>query len=380
MKSSLGRISAIVGLFIIIASMLLTSILPGGLERQPTALPAPTSALTPPPVVFPTPDPGGPALAITRMYVHPAGTFLLAQPQGFTVDATSGSTINSLSLVDGARYSVIHAYIQEYSTPQDVATLDTFNDTPTLAASWSEYDNWAETGRKTEGTTLKIDFTLELTGNTYLARHITWAAPEDARLVEVLRLVAPGNNAPLLDALEALVLPSFRLLPDGLHAPLDWSAIIDQTAGYVIRYPAGWTVADGGPGRVTTLTGAEGHILTLAGAPGPLGSPADAEAWLATSRPGAEVLEVQPVTRTYGEGYAIAYRFADADGADQSGLALLLNTPGDQIVSANLRLAGRTVNLLDEAGATAYADLWRVLETFAPLPAEALTAPTTTGG
>jgi len=381
MKSSLGRISAIVGLFVIIASMLLTSILPGGLERQPTSPPGtPASDLTAPPVVFPTPDPDGPALAIAQIYVHPAGTFAVAQPRGFTANATSSSTVNSLSLVDGERYAVIHAYIQEYNTPQDVTTLDAANDAAALAASWSEYDGWTETGRETRDDSIAIDFTLDLLGNTYLARHITWAPAEDARLAGVLRLVVPGNNAPLLDALEALVLPSFRLLPDGLRAPLDWAAVVDPAAGYAIRYPAGWTLADGGPGRVTTLTAAEGHTLTLSGAPGALQSPADAGAWLEASRPGAEVLDVQPVTRAFGDGYAVAYRFSDADGATHGGLALLLNNPGGQIVSANLRLAGAAANLLDEDEATAYAGIWRVLDTFAPLPAETLTVSTTTGG
>ncbi len=374
MKSSLGRISALVGLFMIIASMLLTSILPVGLDRQPTSPPSqPTLDLTAPVVVFPTPDPDGPALEIAQVYIHPAGTFLVIQPQGFTPSATSGSTVNSLSLVDGARYSVIHAYIQEYSTPQDATTLDAANDAAALAASWSEYDGWRETGRRIDADSVTIDFTLDLAGNTYLARHITWTAAEDPRLVCVVRLVAPGNNAPLLDALEALVRPSFHVLPDGLRAPLDWAGIVDPAAGYVIRHPAGWTLADGGPGRVvTTLTSAGGDTLTLSAASGTLEAPADAESWLTENRPGAEALDMQPVTRAYGEGYAIAYRFSDADGATHGGLALLLNTPGGQIISANLRLAGEAVNLLDEDEASAYGDIWRMLNTFAPLPEEAL--------
>jgi hypothetical protein len=127
---------------------------------------------------------------------------------------------------------------------------------------------------------------------------------------------------------------------------------------------------DAPAGRIATLTGPDDETLTLGSEAGRVASAEDAAAWVMENRSGAEILASEPVSRADGEGFAVAYAFATADGEPQSGLALLLNGPSERLVSANLRLDRPGVNLLDaRADHTA---LWAVLDTFSPLPPEAV--------
>jgi hypothetical protein len=374
MKDSLGKGLAIVFLILIIGSMTLTTVAPDLINRQPSSSqtvqegPTTATASTPAPAVFPTPNPNGPDVTLEAAYVHPSGIFYIAQPQGFVPTPTTQSNIASVSMVDTARYSVVHAYVQQYTAPQDITALDVENSPSVLAASWVQYDNWVETGRTQEEDRLVIDFDLALGQNDYLGRHITWPAPEDSTWVYVLRLVVPANYPALLDALETLIIPSYHLLADSLSVPLEWGAVIDPSAGYTIRYPETWTFLDGGTGRITTLTG-EG-TLTLSGGMEPVVDEEAARAWVLASRSEAEIVAVEPIERPYGAGYAVAYGFADSDGEPQSGLVLLLNGAGDRLVTANLRLPTGGVNLLADAGE--HADLQAMLATFDVLPADAL--------
>ncbi|MBN2471828.1 MAG: hypothetical protein JXN59_13990 [Anaerolineae bacterium] len=380
MKGSLGKISAVVGLFMIIASMLLTTILPGGSPRQsqPTTAPQMLQEPTIPPVIFPTPNPGGPDLIIGTMAAHPSGTFVIAQPQGFTPATSANDTIHSMGLVDTARYSVIHAYIQTLAEPQDVASLDRYNSPETLAATWSEYGNWVETDRRVTNDRLIIDFTLSLDNNYYLARQVTWAVEEAPTLVVVVRLVVPDNNPALLAALEDLIIPSYHLLPGAATVPLSWGGAVDTVGGYVMRFPPEWTRVDAAAGRIATLTGPDDETLTLNSETGHVTSAEDAATWVMENRSGAEILASEPVSRADGEGFAVAYAFATADGEPQSGLALLLNGPSERLVNANLRLDRPDVNLLDARAD--HAALWAVLDTFSPLPAEAVLPPAAGAG
>ena len=71
----------------------------------------------------------------------------------------------------------------------------------------------------------------------------------------------------------------------------------------------------------------------------------------------------------------MAYRFPDADGAPQSGMALLLPAEDGSLWSANLRVDTGGVNLLAEDADPHYSLVTQMLGTFAPLPADAIVAP-----
>jgi hypothetical protein len=369
MRESLGKVAAVFILVLIIGSMLATTFLPGltaSLSQQPAV--STSSPLDEPAVVFPAPDP---VAEVAAMYIHPGAVFYLPQLQGFTPSSTAQTGVASVTQVDSARYVVVHAYVQQYDFNQDVPSLDAQTNPSALAASWSQYEDWRETGREAGAERLSINFELELAGSTYLARHITWAYPDDSTWAYVLRLVAPVNNPDLLDALQEAIIPSYAILPAALDAPLDWPALVDAEQGYALRHPAAWTLVDGGPGSIATISG-DGVTVTLAGESAPVDDEDAAAAWVEANRAGAEVLAVADVTRSGGSGYAVAYAFSDADGAAQSGMAVLLTADDGQAMSANLRLAEAGVNLLAEDAAETHSDVLLALESFAPLPPQAM--------
>jgi len=321
-------------------------------------------------VTFPTPAPGTPVVDMAGIYTHPNAVFQLLQPQGWSPLSELQDTIASVSMVNSALYSVIHVYAQKYTFAQDASTLDAAYDANTLAASWTEYDSWQQTARDQVDGHLVIDFTLTLSGQTYLARQLAWASPDDNTWALVLRLVVPGNNPALLERLQSLLLPSIELLPDSLLAPLNWPAYIDGVWGFVLKYPESWRLADGGPGRTATLTDSSGQItVTLNGEADTIIEDVDAaRAWLERVRPGAEIIDAQPVERANGAGFGVSYLYSDADGEQRSGLAILLNGPGDRLATATLRLNEGHLNLLDPTVSAAYREALQAMQTFAVLP------------
>lgn len=386
MKNTLPRIAAVVALVMIIGSMLLSTVAPGLGTNNNAVQPIPTVSMdTPEPtaLTFPTPDPAGPNVVAAETYVHPSGTFMVMRPQGWLPAPTTTETIASVSLVNNTLLSVVHAYIQAYTYPQDVTALDAENSADQLASSWSAYDAWRETNRIVGEDRLTIDFELDLTGNTYLARHITWGSTIDPNLAVVLRIVVPNNNPALLDALTEAIIPSYQLIPEALSVPLNWQGYVDQTLGYEIRLAPGWQLVDGGPGSTATFA-TEGETLTLnVEMNTALDGEDAARAWVEASHADAEVVAVAPLERAGQSGFSVAYRFPDADGASQSGLALLLPTETGGLLSANLRINASGVNLLAEDADPSYSLVTQMLGSLAPLPAEAvlpstLSLPTTT--
>lgn len=378
-----GRLAAMLGLLMVltvIISMVLTTVLPAGVSRAPE-VPEQTNYLedpTPGAVVFPTPDPDGPGLVQAILAIHPAGTFTIAQPQGFTPSSSTSELVHSYSMVDTGRYAVVHAYLQAFAGPQNLDTLDIYNSEGTLAATWAEYDSWAETGREQAGGRLVLDFTLTLGENTYLARELTWPVPENPAIVQVLRFVVPDNYLALLGELELMIIPSYDAIPEALTAPLDWPGIASKTGGYTLRYAPDWTLVEAASGSTTTLTTSDDNTLTLSSEAGQIASEDDARTWAENSRTDVTVLAAEPVSRTYGEGFVVAYTFATADGEPQSGLSVLVNGEDNQIKTATLRLNDADVNLLDGDTRAANATLWQVLDTFGPLPEDAM-IPAVTG-
>lgn len=369
-----GRVAAIVILVMIIGSMLVTTVAPylGTGVSSPLASDPNAPAATPTTFVFPTPLPGGPVVTAAGIYVHPSAAFYVWQPQGWLPSPYTDETIASVSLVNSQLFSVVHAFTRHYDFNQSVASLDALNDPTELASAWSSYDNWLETDRQALEDRLVIDFELELRGDTYLAREVTWPAPVDTTWVMILRVVVPGNNPLLLERLTEAIIPFYDLLPDSLAGPLTWNGYVDQAGGFSLKYPVGWSIVDGGPGRTATLSDEDRITLTLEVWPDT--SLADAEAaadWVSTDQPGAQVVAVAPVERVYGAGYSVAYTFADADGAGHSGLAVLLARTADRLLVADLHLDAADVNLLADDTAEEWADARLALQTFAPLPVAA---------
>jgi hypothetical protein len=294
---------------------------------NPTEAPVPTFA--PPPA-----DLG--AISFDQYFLHPTGLFMIAQPTGFgATEPSSQPTIAQVNMVNQDVFSVIDAYVEDPLVAIIPAELDARFNQSTLAQSWSLFNDWEELSRRMEGDTLLIDFQVEFQRQTYVARQRVWT---DGEWIYVVRVLAPDNATDyliyLLDGLSSSLQP-FKFFAG---TPFSWQAYYDHLVSHIIRYPTGWTVTDSAPGRPTSITGTNGEALRVETQPGTT-IPDDeaARAWVESQRSGATVLSVVPIIRGEASGFSVAYAFTTADGAPQSGLAVLLNGPDGTLHAANLR-------------------------------------------
>jgi hypothetical protein len=324
--------------------------------EAPTAQPQPTF---PPPVDVNT-------LAFDQTYLHPSGLFTVALPTGWTpVQATNDGVHAQVNFNNPNALSVIESYIEVPSTP--ITTLDELSAhfTPELLGQgWQRYSSWSESTRREEGDKLLIDFSLKLGDQQYIARHVSWT---DGEWIYVIRIVAPENAPDSLRALLDKMIPTLHPNKEFADTPTGWNAYFDNTEKHIIRYPSEWTLADSGPGLPASITG-NNAILRVDAESGTAADESAAREWVAQTRPGAEVLSVEPVERDGTEGFSVAYSFKDADGEAQSGLAVLLNDANDLLHVANLRLTASQVDLNTDEAKTQYPDLAEVLETFRLMP------------
>jgi hypothetical protein len=128
--------------------------------------------------------------------------------------------------------------------------------------------------------------------------------------------------------------------------PFDWQAYYDHILNHIIRYPSGWTVTDSAPGRPASITGSDGEALRVEALPDTAIADEDAaSAWVESQRSGSTVSSVVPVVRGDASGFSVAYAFTTADGAPQSGLAVLLNGADGTLHVANLHFSAENMDL-----------------------------------
>lgn len=341
MQSGARRASIILGVFmavVLIAGVILPLFSQNATTTQtiqPTDAPVPT---------FPPPISDFTTISFDEYYLHPTGLFMIAQPTGFDVSQPNSSvTIAQVNMVDQEALSVIDAYVEDAGTAISAADLDARFNEATLDQSWSRFNNWTELSRRMDGDTLVIDFEVILQNMTYVARQRVWT---DGEWIYVVRVLAPENATDflvfLLDQLAGTMQP-FKVF---VGTPFDWQAYYDHTLSHIIRYPSGWVVADSAPGRPASITGTDGEALRVeAQANTSVADEEAARAWVERQRSGATVLSVAPVTRDEVSGFSVAYTFRTADGAPQSGLAVLLNGTDGTLHVANLRFAAEDVDL-----------------------------------
>jgi hypothetical protein len=338
-------------------------------DLAPLATPSPTA------LVIPTPDPD-PQLSGRPPHLHSSGLFQTFLPAGgdWIVDEGETSPDGTARVVISSpqRLVVIHNYIQPGVEYESLDALSAnYLTAQHFAGAWQDYDSWQETGRAVGEDGVVVDFALTSEGHDYLGR-------TTARLWEdwffAVRVVVPANNPALLDLLQTLIIPAFQGFPALLALPPDWTAYLDQTAGFALRHPPGWTVAAGSPGRPATLLldSANNHErVRLWAEPDTIITSADAaEAWVRAAARVDAVLSVATVQREAGAGYLVAYRTLDAAGDAHSALAALLNDEAGTLFVADLQIELPDVNLLDAPGVPdAYAAARRsVAEGFIVLP------------
>lgn len=339
--SGARRASIILGIFmavVLTAGAIVPLLTQGATTTQttePTEAPVPT---------FPPPPSNLSAITFDQYYLHPTGLFVIPQPTGFGVtDPSSQPTIAQVNMVNQEIFSVIDAYVEDPLVPIAPADLDARFDQATLAQSWSLFNQWEELSRRMDGDTLLIDFQVEFQSQIYVARQRVWT---DGEWIYVVRVLAPENATDylvyLLDQLSSSMQP-FKFFAG---TPFNWQAYYDHLLSHIIRYPSGWTVTDSAPGRPTSITGTNGEALRVEAQPGTtIDDEEAARAWVESQRSGTTVLSVVPIIRGEASGFSVAYTFTTADGAPQSGLAVLLNGEDGTLHAANLRFPAEDLDL-----------------------------------
>lgn len=323
---------------------------------------------------------GGTPILPTGTYFHRTGIFSLPKLQDWELPAQTPEELvspvgNSTRMRAGTMFSnsnaasVIHAFVETDSQVKfaSLDDLDLYYTPEILNGAWAHYSSWRETGRQRQNDQFVINFELKFEESTYLGRQISRLQQiGEQTWLMVMRLVVPSNNPELLERLQFILLPQYRMWTESLSTPLEWNTI--STSGYLIRYPLDWRRADGSVGRPYTLQGkmgAQSVTLVTMGQPGTLLTGEEsARVWVTQNIARSEIKTIQTVNRTnaFGEGYFISYTSSDADGNARSGAVMLLNGADGAVYSANLQIAGSTRDLLAESGISA--DIQEIFESF----------------
>ncbi len=346
---------------------------------QPTALPTATiprsrplptarpTATTPGLLPLPTVPPGGLRLVPRQTVFHSSGVFSVPQIIGWnqSIDypeetilprGTSEFARFGMSFINADAASVIHAFVERDPDRHvgskkvvSIQDLSAYYDQETLSQAWAQYTGgWKEIGRRLESNRVVIDFQLGVYGNPYRGRQISKISGD---WLLVLRLVAPGNYPGLLDRLQSLVLPGFQLWSEALVAPLEWSALADSVAGYVIRYPPDWSKIDGELGKPLVIMGRISHdviTLTTRSLPGQaVRTEEKARAWLKATWPWATIQTVRPERRNAASGFTLSYIDIDEDDNPRSAIVTLLNGANGTLYVANIQTTARGLDLFD---------------------------------
>jgi hypothetical protein len=375
-NQSARRATIILGVIMIIAigSSTILPLFSNTAVTQPTD--APTATIVP---TFPPEMTDFSTIQFTQDYLHPTGLFSVSEPTGWTIGSQPVKADGAeVSMNNADIFSVIQVSLQIAPAPlQSMDDLDAIYTTTALNQSWSNYRSPRETARSRTGDNkLIIDFELQNSrGQVFLARQTSWY---DTDWVYSIRVVTPNNQIDLLKYMMDKEIASFKPYRMFAGTPGDWSAYFDQVNRYIIRYPTTWTLSDSAPGLPASIESDKGSLrLEAQSVSAPLNEDA-ARAWVASSRSGAAVTSVQPVTRDGQAGFSVAYTYTDPDGDANSGLALLLNAPDNKLDVANLRIFEANVDLNTDTAQVSHDELVKILGTFHLLSGLNVPVPTAT--
>lgn len=313
---------------------------------EPTALPTPLQDLRN-------------SITFEQRIVQSSGLFSVAQPSGWTA-VNNNTTTNEaqLTMRNNEVQSVVEARVIAPSVPVTTPEeLDAFFDATWIDQSWREYTIRREaTRRLEEDGTLVIDFTLQRGATSFIARQIAYS---DGEWVYALRAVALPNASEMIRFLLEEMRARLKADKRFVGMPFEWTAFVDNNAGYIVRYPSSWRVVDSGAGAPTSLEGEEG-VLRVETLPLALADEAAAAAWVSRAY-NASVVSVRPVDHFGTAGFAVAYSVKTLDGDPQSGYVVLLAKDSETAIVANARLNAAAVDLNDPEQAATFAALKGIL-------------------
>lgn len=344
-------------------------------------------ATQPPPTVqFPGVPAGGVPVTADHTYFHPSARYSLPHFTGWdiaeggeeTVEPAGDSQLTRAgsTFINSTWLSVIHVFTEKdpKRTIKELKDLDGYYNQETLGEAWVNYTGgWKELSRKTVEDAFVIDFELYLNSQTYVGRQIS-RFNGDWLMVE--RLVAPGNNPQLLDQLQQAINGKFRVWTESETTPMRWGTFADYVLGYVIRYPEGWSVINGGVGAPATITGQMGTTtITLTTRVVParkLGSEDDAKKFVQETWPNAVIKRSTQATASGATGYAVSFTSPDPDGNKLSSAATMLNGANGNLYVANLQASALDQDLLDPANSTIPLELTQIRNSFFLIPTDQL--------
>ncbi|MCC7450092.1 MAG: hypothetical protein IT324_21925, partial [Anaerolineae bacterium] len=330
--------------------------------QSPTATPTPFRTATSTRTAVPsrTTIPPTAVVATDGTYFHPTGVFSFTHPAGWNLflekqfdpfDFYKISMAEAI-FISNAESSIIQVDIEKDPDrrARTVQDLNILMESGYFFQAWGQYEGgWREIGRRIISNRVVVDFDLVTRATPYLGR---LTARFDRGWLIVTRLVVPKDNPPLLARLDELVNGSLVFHYGVTSAPVLWPAIIDTTAGYLIKYPVEWKL-DGQPGQPFvasgTLNGQAARLTTKAEPGKTVFNTQAATAWVTAQYPNAKVLAFKPEVRGSVSGLSVAYTDKDSSGSAVSQVATLLNGPNNTLYAAEISLAAANLNLLNDA-------------------------------
>lgn len=356
-NSSAKRASIYLGVFM--AVVMIAGVFAPLIRQESSQITTTSSTATVLPT-FPSPPEDMSTITFNQVFLHPSGIFSIGQPLGWGASQPSqGVNIAQINLINNDMLAVVDSYVEAAPITSD--QLSAHFSEAVINASWSNFSNWQETNRTMQGDHLVIDFTVTLSGRTYVARQQAWT---DGSWVYVVRVLVPENATDLLRYLLENFVKSLQPQTEFVNTPFDWDAYYDQNASHIIRYPSDWTLTDSAPGRPASVSSATGgiNLRVETRAATSIADEAAARTFVEGLRSGNAVVSVKPVTRGLGQGFSVAYSTTTVDGGQESGLAVLLNGPDGALHVADLRFGTANIDLntvvltaADAAAATAEA-------------------------
>lgn len=301
---------------------------------EPTATVLPT---------FPPPPADMNTITFDKVFLHPSGIFSIGQPTGWDASQPSrGVNIAQINLINNEMLAVVDTYVE--AAPLTADELSAHFSESVINASWSNFSQWQETNRAMQADHLVIDFSVTLSGRTYVARQTAWT---DGSWTYVVRVLVPENATDLLRYLLDNFVSSLKPQTEFKDTPFDWDAYYDAQASHIIRYPANWTITDSAPGRPASISSSSGGIALRVESRSStsIADEAAARAFVEGLRSGNTVVSVKPVTRGLGQGFSVASSYTTVDGSKESGLTVLLNGPDGALHIADLRFGTGNIDL-----------------------------------
>lgn len=341
----------------LILPMLSGQIAQGDFEQEAAATPFPEPTLPAPPDIS--------TIDFDSLYLHSSGLFTVGAPTGWVAGSDSNSADELRASLTNSNYlSVVEVRISKNHTGiADVDALSAFLDSVWLNHTWTGYTRWNETSRKiSEIGKVQIDFNVSRGRSHMIARQESWIEAGDIYSVRVVM----AENAPSeLKFLLKGVGDGIERLPIYADAPFGWAAYFDNLDKHILRYPSDWELTDAAPGLPATIIG-DGLTLAVATFDVAIGSEEAAGKWMEDQRSGIKARTVAAVEVAGAPGFKVSYRYKTIDGADESGLAIMLNGTDNRLHVANLRISDLNENLL-EADQADFPSL-AIIDTFQLVP------------